>query len=457
MAKPKSRQPSSFVLRRRGPTGEIDINALRGTEEDPTSTDATTPVSSSSGIPSLKIKPASAKKTLKSPSKKSKEKHKAIPSIDDAEFSTLTPPMMQALVKKKEPNPGKEPDPEEFDALQERFQGWVYSDFSSLFAMESFSSGTGSLCPMMKIQRSTALFEGKIVSFDVEARTGVLDIEGNEHPFADVRPAREIKKTGRDLSQLIGEEKRFTLWPGRPTKIELNDDDTPPSVLKLKIGRITDINPNRPREHCKVEAVGWLGQSTDQGFEIQVLDRANKRLIYTYFTYDDSPISPGFYVAYAELNPEDLQLECTGFQRLREANLEQIQTAKKRKQESKQRKQAKRRGRPFSSYEEPNLHLVRWRSEARPSDMEVKFKIYALPAGFEDFVAGEPTTIEAEGQQVSLTFDQAQLDLLRDAPSQHPYWVAQFKGSLGRVTAAGMDLLEPTLQIQERSPDPNET
>lgn len=88
---------------------------------------------------------------------------------------------------------------------------------------------------------------------------------------------------------------------------------------------------------------------------------------------------------------------------------------------------------------------------ATAAKMEITLKINELPAGAVK-VKNDWTqfSLDAEGQEVTMTVRPKIWNKLTQAQAEWPLWVASVTGRMGPKTAKGFELLDPAIQVFER-------
>ncbi len=92
-----------------------------------------------------------------------------------------------------------------------------------------------------------------------------------------------------------------------------------------------------------------------------------------------------------------------------------------------------------------------------PGKMEITIKISQFPTDIKTVTNGwKQFVVDADGREISITVRPKVFAKLEEAQKNYPQWVATIAGKLGGLTPKGLVLAEPSIQVYEKKPKPQE-
>lgn len=89
--------------------------------------------------------------------------------------------------------------------------------------------------------------------------------------------------------------------------------------------------------------------------------------------------------------------------------------------------------------------------------MEITIKISQFPTDVKSVTNGwKQFCVDADGREISITVRPKVFTKLEEAQKNYPQWVAAIAGKLGEITPKGLVLAEPSIQVFEKKPKPQE-
>ncbi len=92
-----------------------------------------------------------------------------------------------------------------------------------------------------------------------------------------------------------------------------------------------------------------------------------------------------------------------------------------------------------------------------PGKMEVTIKISQFPTDAKAVTNGwKQFVVDADGREISITVKPKVFAKLEEAQKSYPQWVAAITGKIGEALPKGFVLSEPSIQVFEKKPKPQE-